>query len=712
MRKKRRIFAVCCLLLAFLAFSASAASPFEGYRYDYWDTALPMPNGYEAVATYTAEHMGIDRLKGDDTAAPGDLRDPSDLFCAADGSFYIADTGNDRIVRLDSSLACTGEFRLFTRESGEQTTLSSPSGIFVDRDGKMYIADTGNYRVLIAGQDGRVIGQIVQPDSDIFPEGVEFAAKKVLKDDRGNFYVLVEGLYYGAAAFDRHFKFTGFYGANTVKLTAAQLVQVAWRKIFPRESMQYQSNYVPLELSNLCLDSEGFVYTCTSALNISEKIRKLNAMGLNILNETEFGDAKTSYDDGVSTGTSFVDLTVDDSGFINALDYTRGRIFQYDEDGKLMFVFGGMGDQVGLFRMPAAIESSGDRLYVLDKQKRSITVFAPNELAEMTHHAISLYDQGLYEEAIEPWNEVLRTDTGNTFAYMSIGKAYYAQEKYELAMENFRLGQDRSGYSKAYHEYRTQKLRSHFPLIASACILLLLILTCLLKRRALAPVLARVGLPVKTKPTPPTSRPLSGMRYIGYILRHPVEGYEEMKFHRGGKLSIAFGIVALWFLLTIVQYTSAGFSFNSNKTGQINIGMMLLSTVCLVVLWVIANWCICTLLDGEGRMREIFIHSTYALVPYLASLALSIFLTNVLTLDEGAFITWLTMFGLLWSGLLLYCAMMTLHNYSGSKTFACILLTVTGMVVITFLLVLGFTLVQQIISFAVTIWREITFRLY
>ncbi len=709
MRKKLSVFAAVCMLLTFLTASVSAVSPYEGYRYDYWDTALSMPNGYDAVELYTSEHMGLASLKREDGTAMTELKDPSDLFCAPDGSFFIADTGNDRIVHLDSSLACIEELYHFTTDSGETTTLSSPSGVFVDNDSTIYIADTGNCRVLIADKNGKVKGQLVKPDSDIFPDGVEFAATKVLKDQRSVFYVLVDGLYYGAASFDRNYQFIGFYGANQVELSATQLLQMAWRKIFPRESMQYQSNYVPLELSNLCMDHDGFIYTCTATLNISEKIRKLNALGLNILNETSFGDVQSSYDNGVSTDTSFVDLTVDENGFINALDYTRGRIFQYDADGELMFVFGGVGDQVGLFRMPVAIESCHGKIYVLDKQKKSITVFEPNALAEKTHYAISLYNKGLYEEAIEPWNEVLRTDTGNTFAYMSMGKAYFAEEKYQLAMENYRMGQDRDGYSKAFREYRTQMIRQNFPLICLVLVLLMTVILCFLKRRSLAKVLAKHGLPVSTEPK---TRPIRGVRYIGYILRHPVEGYEELKYHRGGKLSIAFGIIGIWFLLMIIQYTSTGFAFNSNKEGQINIGIMLLSTVCLAVLWVIANWCVCTLLDGEGRLREIFIHSVYALVPYVASIALSIVLSNVLTLDEGVFVTWFTMFGLLWSGLLLYCAMMTLHNYSGGKTVLCMLLTAVAMVIITFLIVLAFTLVQQIISFIVTIWREITFRLY
>ena len=682
------------MLFTVFASSVSAVSPYEGYRYDYWDTALPMPNGYDATEIITAQEMKLDKLGKTESTV---LSEPSDLFCAPDGSFYIADSGNDRILKLNNNFECTKEFVTFTLKNGEKTTLSGPSGIFVDEKGVMYIADTGNTRVLVCDQSGKVSGELQKPTADIFPEGVDFTATKVLKDQRGIIYVLVDGLYYGAASFDRNYQFTGFYGSNKVKLSASQLIELAWRKIFPEDSAQYQASYVPLELSNICIDANGYVYTCTSTKNTTEKIRKLNGNGLNILKESSFGDAQATYENGVSTDTSFVDLAVDDSGFINALDYTRGRVFQYDEEGELMFVFGGTGDQQGLFQMPVAVETYGDNVYVLDKQKRSITVFKPNELAEKIHYAISLYNKGLYDDAIEPWNEVLRTDTGNTFAYKSIGKAYFAQEKYELAMQYYKQGQDRTGYSKAYKEYRTQKIRNNFPLIAVVASVIVIAVFVYIKRVKLAPVLAHVGIKVKTEKdfTPPT-----GIKCIGSILRHPIDGYSEMKYHKSGKLSVAIGIVAVWFVFMILKYTSTGFAYNGNKPGRINIGIILLSTVCMVLLWAVANWSLCTLLDGEGKFMEILIHSTYALVPYVASIGITVLLSNVLTLDEGAFISWITFFGLLWSGMLLYCAVMTVHNYSGGKTFVCLFLTVCAMVVIAFLIILAFTLVQQMVSFA------------
>lgn len=710
MKKLGAVLLALCILTTFTVVPVTAVSPYEGYRYDQWNTALPMPNGYDAVRTLTASDMGLEAAKTEGGVAESLLKSPTDLFYSADGFFYIVDAKSHCVFRLDDQLRHVATISQFIQADGTTTTLYKPSGIFVEKNGQMYIADTGNLRVLVCDAEGNVLKEIKKPDSDIYPEGVEFAPSKLLKDNRGNLYVLSEGLYYGAAAFGRDYNFTGFFGANEVQLSAAQLIQIAWRKIFPRSSMKYQSRYVPLELSNLTMDSEGYVYTCTSTMNISEKIRKLNASSINILAATSFGDKQSTYTaDGTHTDTRFVDLCVDEQGIINALDFSRGRVFQYHENGELLFVFGGTGNQVGLFQKPVAIETKDSKIYVLDQTKLSVTIFEPNELAQNTHKALGLYNKGLYKEALEPWKAVLRTDTGNTFAYASMGKAYLEAEDYEQAMRCFKLGQDREGYSKAYKEYRTKNIRANFTLIGIGIILLSMLLIVYVKRRKLAPVLAKVG--IRVSPVKVT-KPLQGWRYVTYIMTHPIKGYEELKYNHGDKMSVAIPLVLSWFVILVVKYVAEGFIFNTNKEGQINIGIIFLETIFLFLVWVLSNWCLCTLFSGEGRMKQIFNYSAYALAPYLICQIIAIVLSNVLTADEGVFITWLVLIGILWSAALLLCGMMTLHNYSGGKTVVSVLITIVGMIVIVFLLVLAVTLVQQMISFGVTVYREMNFRQY
>ena len=73
--------------------------------------------------------------------------------------------------------------------------------------------------------------------------------------------------------------------------------------------------------------------------------------------------------------------------------------------------------------------------------------------------------------------------------------------------------------------------------------------------------------------------------------------------------------------------------------------------------------------------------------------------------------TALRIIGLLWAGVLLLIGMLAVHQLSFGGTLLNLLLTVIGILVVLFLLLLGYMLLQQIITFVRTIWNEIAFRL-
>ncbi|NLH14805.1 MAG: hypothetical protein GX476_10175, partial [Firmicutes bacterium] len=61
-----------------------------------------------------------------------------DLAVGRDGTIYIADTGNNRLVLLDASFSRVRVISEFDRD-GVPDRLSAPSGIFVTGDGEVYI---------------------------------------------------------------------------------------------------------------------------------------------------------------------------------------------------------------------------------------------------------------------------------------------------------------------------------------------------------------------------------------------------------------------------------------------------------------------------------------------------------------------------------------------------------------------------------------------
>lgn len=101
-------------------------------------------------------------------AASGEhFAEPHDIVLAPDGrTLYVADNGNDRIVRLDAqSLAMLGELAV-----GE---VSQPHDVAFDAEGRLLVADTGNSRIAIYEvTDGR--GRLVDELSERIrrPEGV------------------------------------------------------------------------------------------------------------------------------------------------------------------------------------------------------------------------------------------------------------------------------------------------------------------------------------------------------------------------------------------------------------------------------------------------------------------------------------------------------------------------------------------------------------
>ena len=93
------------------------------------------------------------------------LNEPDDLYINEAGELFIADTGNNRIVKIGADGRTAGIFY-----GPEERPLQEPRGIFADKDGNMYIADTGNHRILHLDSAGEFVEEFVKPDSDLLSE--------------------------------------------------------------------------------------------------------------------------------------------------------------------------------------------------------------------------------------------------------------------------------------------------------------------------------------------------------------------------------------------------------------------------------------------------------------------------------------------------------------------------------------------------------------
>ena len=118
----------------------------------------------------------------------------------------------------------------------------------------------------------------------------------------------------------------------------------------------------------------------------------------------------------------------------------------------------------------------------------------------------------------------------------------------------------------------------------------------------------------------------------------------------------------------------------------------------------------CTLLDGEGTLRNICIYSAYALIPYIVQLYVNVMLSHILVRDESVFMQVIELIGTCWTVILLFSAVKSVHQYSLKKTVFAVILTIVAMLIMLFLLVLFMSLIQQVYIFISTVYTELSYR--
>jgi NHL repeat. len=452
MRSRRMLIVLAAIvMLVSGAASASAASaPYESYNYNYWRDAVPSPEAYMPSRSITGENLGI-----------GNFLEPSDMY-STNGNVYVLDRGNNRIVVMDSKWKLKRVISEFDN-NGKQDGFNKPEGLFAATDGSIYVADTANKRIVILNAEGKLAGIIQDPKSDILASNFEFVPLKLTVDRAKRVYVVTRGVFEGIVQFDSDGTFIGFVGTNKVQPNAADY---AWRLYSTKAQREKMVLFIPTEFSNVDIDSKGFVYATNIDPGSDTPVKRISPSGDDVLKRYGYfpvkGDIRyrqLGVDGGPST---LVDVKVRDNGMYSVLDSLRSRIFTYDEEGNLLYVFGGKGNQLGTFKLPVAIEAIGERMAVLDQGRGRIVEFTPTKFGSSVNKAVALHNDGQDQAAVKVWQEVLKLNSNYDIAYIGIGKSYLMEKRNKEAMTYFKLGLDRKDYSVAYKRYRREVIKEHF----------------------------------------------------------------------------------------------------------------------------------------------------------------------------------------------------------------------------------------------------------
>ena len=463
-----------CLALIVLCTSEGITAmadelPYDSYNYDYREYIHYTPAPYIPSRTVS----GLDFTYNGE--ALGAFKTPQDMCQAPDGNIYIADTGNNRIVVLDYAMKNVVKIITTFNNNGEEDKFNSPYGVCVSEKGWVYVADMKNKRVVVLDENENLMQIIDNPQSESLEDGFVFSPMKVTVDYADRVYVIAQNMFEGIMVFESNGQFTNFFGTINVEISAWDKF---WKRLATKEERANQQLFIPTEFTGIDIDPEGFVYASNIDATGVQGVRRLNPRGEDVIkkgaNTNVGGDLQIDGTSDYSGASQFTDVVYRDNGIYSCLDRRRGRIFTYDHEGNLLYIFGGLGTQEGTFTLPSAVEDIGGRIAVLDATKACIICFQETEYGRLINEAVALRYDGDEAEAVTLWERVLELDENNELANTGIGKAYLTAGDYEKAMYYLELGMARDYYSIAFKRYRNQVLTDNASWFLTGLAVLLL----------------------------------------------------------------------------------------------------------------------------------------------------------------------------------------------------------------------------------------------
>ena len=743
MKKTISILAIVLVLITVLALPAAAASPYYTYTYSINGAALRSPDAYVPDKEINSAYMGLtDPVKmrelypnltdAELSAKMVALKAPTDLEVDENNNVYIVDRDNNRVVVLDPYYKLKFIIDSFTNKSGNIDYLKSPQGVFITSEknvngtiepARIFICDTSNQRILTFDTNGNFLSEIGKPQSDLFDSTKVFAPKALAVDRYDRLYVVDENSGNGIVVMTDTGEFTGYIGAQEVSISTWDKV---WRRFQTEEQQELSgSTGSTIPYNNIALAGD-FIYvtipldrsTVQSAISGKSKdssgapVRMLNAAGSELMRRNGFYPPSGEVDAGSAIGTNstgatdntwgIVDVAVGPENTWSIIDEKRSKVFTYDFDGNLLFAFGDMGTLLGNISKMRAVVYQEDKMLILDYDTGSFTVYNRTEYGDVLIAALENQNARRYDAAIDDWTEVLKRNSNFDAAYIGIGNALYRNHDYTGAVEQYKYAYDTENYSNAYSELRQQWVSNYLWVIP-----LVVIVICAALYFAVKYV---TKINKQTAVTAGKRTYVQELLFGFHLILHPFDGFWDLKHEKRG--SVKAGTTFLLIAIATTYYQSIGAGYVTNPQGNyITIWGAILNVCVPLALWVLGNWCITTLFDGEGSIKDVYIASTYSLIPLILTAIPATIASNFVLASETKMLTLVTTIGFVWLGLLLFFGMMVTHDYTIGKNIITTIATIVAMIAIMFIVILFSTLLGKLVGFVSNIVTEIQYRL-
>lgn len=203
---------------------------------------------------------------------------------------------------------------------------------------------------------------------------------------------------------------------------------------------------------------------------------------------------------------------------------------------------------------------------------------------------------------------------------------------------------------------------------------------------------------------------LDDFKYLTYTLFHPFDAFYEIKWRKKGNMFLATLIILLYGVGKILNIYYNGFIVNDNVSFLYNSLFTLVASIAPFLLFIVSNWSVSTLYNGKAKMKDLYFLVCYSIFPMVVINLLIIPLSNIIILEEAPLLFSLMTFASVWSCFLIFAGLITMQEFTIQENIITLITTFIASMIIIFLCSLYFSLMEQFITFIMTVFQEIVKR--
>lgn len=204
---------------------------------------------------------------------------------------------------------------------------------------------------------------------------------------------------------------------------------------------------------------------------------------------------------------------------------------------------------------------------------------------------------------------------------------------------------------------------------------------------------------------------MKALKLAAVTLFHPIVGFRYMKKDR-----TKFNYHPIWIVLLLMIFTKifsiyvTHYPLNNVNLRNANLIIECAVMIVPVMTWVVASYAMTTIMDGEVMFRECLLACCYSLLPYIIVHIPLTLMTNVMDLGQIGWYSTINNASLLFVLVLLFINLKEMNNYTISKTFGVIFLSLCTMLVIWASILLVYALTLRFTSFISEVIVELQYK--